>query len=616
MPFKTKLDFSNNRQVKQFPETITQLSGGTSFGVPFSALTTGPDLDTSGITATYYSIGSTFSGNSGTTTYYWGNSNMNLGNSTLSAITPSNSATTQNTGLVFTASSFTTIDGNTSATAYTGVSFNVIVTGMTDLGSGSYSGSILTNTLNILSAGTLDFTGRTIWVDVSGITRTEKLIISNNPVIGYVATCSNSEGLIDWQASSGSSSYWSASTGTNAIVLNNSDAIASGTLAIAEGSKTLGSGSASHVEGSGSTASGIASHGEGYYSVASQLGSHAEGVASLSSGQAAHAEGSSSTASGFASHAEGTQTTASGSESHSEGNQTTASGTASHTEGDLTTASAQASHAGGTRTLASGLNSFVHGSGSTASGISTIVLGSGVTGTTDNTVYVSSLNIKTVGSSAFANDIRIDSNGNLTTNTSDIRFKENINTLDSALSTINKLRGVSYQWKDRSAGGDSVKLGFIAQEIELVDPRLIFTNKVDGYMGVHIDGIIPLLVEAVKELSSGNFNTGNVYLETQTILAEDNDIQLNYSGNSQSAIGGGMKILHAMGTDISAELITDENGNWITNNTLIPKAINIPFYTPSSSNDNTGDEGNITRDNNFMYVKTSEGWKRSSLESF
>ena len=646
MPFQTKLDFSNNRQVKQHVETQTILSGGTSFGVPFSALTTGPDLTTSGITSTYGAIASTFSGNSGTTNYTWYDSRMSLGASSLSALTPSNSATTQNTGQVYVSSLSTTIDGNLVNLAYTGVSFDIGSIAMVDLGGGNYSGTVTTQNLYILSANSLDFTGRTIWSDVSGITRTERLIITNNPNVGYVWTCTDTEGMGSWQPSSGGtsgSSIWVSGSGISSAKLigNVGNAIgnysvsegdhttASGTSSHAEGSSTTAGGAQSHSEGSGTkaygdtshsegsntTANGVASHSEGASTQALGYCSHAEGNASIASGSVSHSEGQNSKASGDSSHAEGNATTASNSYAHAEGFFTIASGQASHAEGSGTTASGNYSHAGGVGSIASGYSNFVHGSGSTASGTGTIVLGNNITGTTDNTTYVASLNIKTVGSTAFANDIRIDANGNLTTNTSDERLKENINPLTNALDTIKSLSGVTYQWKDRNAGGNDVRLGFIAQQVESVEPKLVFTNKVDGYMGLHIDGIIPLLVEAVKEIAGGQM-TGGVYLETQTILAEDNDIQLNYSGTQQTAIGGGLRVLHAMGQDQEAELITDSNGNWVTNNDLKPNALTIPVYTPTSSSDTFGSEGNITRDNNYLYLKTSEGWKRTNLESF
>jgi hypothetical protein len=144
----------------------------------------------------------------------------------------------------------------------------------------------------------------------------------------------------------------------------------------------------------------------------------------------------------------------------------------------------------------------------------------------------------------------------------------------------------------------------------------VFTNKVDSYKGIHIDSIIPMLVEAVKELSSGSITNTNTYIETQSIIAEDNNIDLNYDGNTQTAIGGGIRVLHALGQDISAELLIDSEGNWVTNNDLKPNALTVPVYTPKSSLDSFGNEGNITRDDNFMYVKTSMGWRRSNLESF
>lgn len=183
MEFRTKLDFSSNRQIKQYPETILHLSGGTTFGLPFSALTSGPDLTTSLITAFYTGstccVVSTFSGNSGTTIYNWYDSGMEIGNSTLSAITPSNSGLTQNSGIVFSAATSTIIDGNMVNLTYTGVSFDITAYDMISLGGGNYSGSSTSENVVFYSANTLDFTGRTIWVDVSGITRTTTLLADN-----------------------------------------------------------------------------------------------------------------------------------------------------------------------------------------------------------------------------------------------------------------------------------------------------------------------------------------------------------------------------------------------------------------------------------------------------
>ena len=42
----------------------------------------------------------------------------------------------------------------------------------------------------------------------------------------------------------------------------------------------------------------------------------------------------------------------------------------------------------------------------------------------------------------------------------------------------------------------------------------------------------------------------------------------------------------------------------------------IPNYTPSSSGDTYGSVGNVTIDDDYLYVKTNSGWKRTTLESF
>ncbi len=202
MAFTTKIDFSNNRQVKQHEKTISNLSGGTSFGLTFSALTSGPDLTTIAITSGFTNLNSTFSGNSGSTTYYWSNSDMILGETSLSAITPLTSGTTQiASGYIPTSS--TVIDGNTVITSYSGVSYDVNVQTMVDLGSGNYSGTIFTFLLETLTTGSLGFMGRTIWVDVSGITRTEKLILTNLDVFADNTAASSLETGTVYRTSTG-----------------------------------------------------------------------------------------------------------------------------------------------------------------------------------------------------------------------------------------------------------------------------------------------------------------------------------------------------------------------------------------------------------------------------
>jgi len=79
--------------------------------------------------------------------------------------------------------------------------------------------------------------------------------------------------------------------------------------------------------------------------------------------------------------------------------------------------------------------------------------------------------------------------------TSDERLKTNIQVVDGALSKVNRLRGVSFDWKE---SGES-SYGVIAQELESVLPELVHG---DDPKRVNYNGIIGVLIESIKELSA------------------------------------------------------------------------------------------------------------------
>ncbi|WP_420387243.1 tail fiber domain-containing protein [Roseivirga sp.] len=97
-------------------------------------------------------------------------------------------------------------------------------------------------------------------------------------------------------------------------------------------------------------------------------------------------------------------------------------------------------------------------------------------------------------------------NGNATvislTETSDRRFKKNINQLESSLDKLLSLRGVSYEWRidefpDRRFNPGN-NLGLIAQEVQAIFPELVSTNR-EGFLSVSYSGFAPVLIEAIKE---------------------------------------------------------------------------------------------------------------------
>jgi len=94
---------------------------------------------------------------------------------------------------------------------------------------------------------------------------------------------------------------------------------------------------------------------------------------------------------------------------------------------------------------------------------------------------------------------------------SDIRLKENIHVIPDALSKVNALRGVTYDWTaealDMRKNPDlkwtqrKEDVGVIAQEVEKVLPELVL-DRADGYKGIKYERLTALLIEAVKELSA------------------------------------------------------------------------------------------------------------------
>jgi hypothetical protein len=86
--------------------------------------------------------------------------------------------------------------------------------------------------------------------------------------------------------------------------------------------------------------------------------------------------------------------------------------------------------------------------------------------------------------------------------TSDERLKTNISVIDSALDKINKISGYTFNWNELAEDKDQTlrEAGVLAQEIEEVLPE-VTTTREDGYKAVRYEKLVPLLIEAIKELS-------------------------------------------------------------------------------------------------------------------
>ena len=105
------------------------------------------------------------------------------------------------------------------------------------------------------------------------------------------------------------------------------------------------------------------------------------------------------------------------------------------------------------------------------------------------------------GWSAGANRWQLDMSGNMTvagdvTAYSDARVKENISTIENALSKVLTLRGVSYNRID--SDDKKTKIGVIAQEILQIVPEVVNQDN-DGMFNVSYGNLAGLFIEAFKE---------------------------------------------------------------------------------------------------------------------
>ena len=80
---------------------------------------------------------------------------------------------------------------------------------------------------------------------------------------------------------------------------------------------------------------------------------------------------------------------------------------------------------------------------------------------------------------------------------SDIRIKNVNSNITNAVEKLSTLSTINFSYKDDISNKEN--LGLIAQEVQMVFPELIESNN-DGILGIRYTELIPVLVEAIKEL--------------------------------------------------------------------------------------------------------------------
>ncbi len=334
------------------------------------------------------------------------------------------------------------------------------------------------------------------------------------------------------------------------------ETISSGYSSFASGSKTNASDNYSTAMGYYSTASGLGSTAIGYRTSATASYSLAAGYGNKANGRASVALGTFSTASGVSSIAAGTHVTA---PSYGE----TALGmfntpyTPAETEypGDASdrllvvgngskespsdamvilkngsigigTSSPNIEnklHVIGTNAGANNISVYTQASGGSDNyGIRTEATG---TGTTNYGIYATAYGATNNYAGYFGGDVTVNGvirpgiNGffslgdatwrwstiyatNGTIETSDARYKTDIEAIENSLDKIMHINGVRYNWRTDEFPemnfDANAHIGVLAQEVEEVLPELVYTDE-NGYKSISYEKLTPVLIEAVKE---------------------------------------------------------------------------------------------------------------------
>lgn len=113
-----------------------------------------------------------------------------------------------------------------------------------------------------------------------------------------------------------------------------------------------------------------------------------------------------------------------------------------------------------------------------------------------------------IGVGTFTPNCALDVSGEVSsygiTLSSDLRYKENIVSLEEMLEKVLELEGVNYLFKTGEFSekdfSEQLQVGLIAQEVEKVFPDLVIT-KADGYKAVNYSKLSPILLEALRSLN-------------------------------------------------------------------------------------------------------------------
>ena len=86
--------------------------------------------------------------------------------------------------------------------------------------------------------------------------------------------------------------------------------------------------------------------------------------------------------------------------------------------------------------------------------------------------------------------------------TSDENLKDNITPIENPIAKLLQLSGNTFNWNEKSEYEGKADTGVIAQEVEKLGLPDVVATRDDGTKAVRYEKLIPLLIEAIKELNA------------------------------------------------------------------------------------------------------------------
>jgi hypothetical protein len=127
---------------------------------------------------------------------------------------------------------------------------------------------------------------------------------------------------------------------------------------------------------------------------------------------------------------------------------------------------------------------------------------SGVFGGNANLTYNKTTGVLTVNGTISATNLV--SSGDVTAFFSDDRLKERKNNIENALDKVESLNGFYYipnELAQELGYEPNLQVGVSAQEVQKILPEVVVPAPIDGqYLTVKYEKLVPLLIEAIKEL--------------------------------------------------------------------------------------------------------------------